>query len=293
MWKTPTFTTYHSSSHSKAESRFCDNGHLVRLDLGNVFNTENACRNQEPLSTLAILAVFVVSFAFSQRGAGVVWSSLLLARLIKAQLCSGWTLLVPGRRQKPIWGSTFWIFQSGSDWTERRNVYLMFPVGLTLWTMNNSLLATGLKCSVTCDLSYLLITFPGVKHTSDFSPSLDWILFPLLFWWRDVWACLCYPMWEHEMWARWYLVRAFYTNANCVVGIYCTVGVDSLACVGVWKWHHFVSLVHESGLASPVNSMNYVWQEKVKAMFCIICRLFSKLTFGQPFAGFRRGLGLV
>lgn len=74
---------------------------------------------------------------------------------------------------------------------------------------------------------------------------------------------------------------------------YCTVGVDSLACVGVWKWHHFVSLVHESGIASPVNSMNYVWQEKVKAMFCIICRLFSKLTFGQPFAGFRRGSGLV
>lgn len=68
---------------------------------------------------------------------------------------------------------------------------------------------------------------------------------------------------------------------------YCTVGVDSLACVGVWKWQHFVSLVHESGIASPVNSMNYVWQEKVKAMFCIICRLFSKLTFGQPFAGFR------
>lgn len=74
---------------------------------------------------------------------------------------------------------------------------------------------------------------------------------------------------------------------------YCTVGVDSLACVGVWKWHHFVSLVHESGIASPVNSMNYVWQEKVKAMFCIICRLFSKLTFGQPFAGFRRTLGLI
>lgn len=73
---------------------------------------------------------------------------------------------------------------------------------------------------------------------------------------------------------------------------YCTVGVDSLACVRVWKWHHFVSSVHESGIASPVNSINYVWQEKVKAMFCIICRLFSKLTFGQPFAGFRRGSAL-
>lgn len=74
---------------------------------------------------------------------------------------------------------------------------------------------------------------------------------------------------------------------------YSTVGVDSLACVSVWKWHHFVSSVHESGIASPVNSMNYVWQEKVKAMFCIICRPFSKLTFGQPFAGFRRGSGLI
>lgn len=72
-----------------------------------------------------------------------------------------------------------------------------------------------------------------------------------------------------------------------------TVGVDSLACVSVWKWHHFVSSVHESGIASLVNSMNYVWQEKVKAMFCIICRPFSKLTFGQPFAGFRRGSGLI
>lgn len=74
---------------------------------------------------------------------------------------------------------------------------------------------------------------------------------------------------------------------------YSTVGVDPLACVSVWKWHHFVSSVHESGIASPVNSMNYVWQEKVKATFCIICRPFSKLTFGQPFAGFRRVSGLI
>lgn len=74
---------------------------------------------------------------------------------------------------------------------------------------------------------------------------------------------------------------------------YGTVGADSLAGVDVWKWHHFMSSVHESGIASPVNGMNYVWQEKVKAVFCIICRLLSKLTFGQPFAGFRRGSGLI
>lgn len=90
-----------------------------------------------------------------------------------------------------------------------------------------------------------------------------------------------------------YLVGTFHAKRRLWRERYGAVGVDPLARVDVWKWHHFMSSVHESGIASPVNGMNYVWQEKVKAVFCIICRLLSKLTFGQPFAGFREGWGRI
>lgn len=55
-----------------------------------------------------------------------------------------------------------------------------------------------------------------------------------------------------------------------------TVGVDS--CISLRTRHHFVSSVHESSVATPVNSMNYVSVEKVKCVLCIICRLLSRVA---------------
>lgn len=54
-----------------------------------------------------------------------------------------------------------------------------------------------------------------------------------------------------------------------------TVGVDS--CISLRTRHHFVSSVHESSMATPVNSMNYVSVEKVKCVLCIICRLLGRV----------------
>lgn len=140
-----------------------------------------------------------------------------------------------------------------------------------------------------CDMSCPLITYSEIKNACDSFCPCCFFFFIYIVKCCHWFVTASVP--GSEMWAV-SCVDVSRQPRLCAERC-CTVGVDPLARVTVWKWHHFVSSVHESGIASPVNSMNYVWQEKVKAMFCIICRLFSKLTFGQPFAGFRRGSGFI
>lgn len=112
--------TYHSSSPSRAKFHSCDAGHLVRPQLGNVFNTTNLCWSgtMETLTKAVVHALYSpLATYFSQRSCAcqsrlcsremleLCGRRLLAARLIKEQLCSDTA-------------SPFWFWRSFQKWLD-------------------------------------------------------------------------------------------------------------------------------------------------------------------------------
>lgn len=194
--------------------------------------------------------------------------------------------LVPRSR---FCGSSCWLLQSGSHWAAGRNLYLTFPVALMLKTMNNSqfrivvfyymLLCTTCQARVSHFPKWRTYSIPFVLTGSWF---VHIVTNTRLF---GPFVATSVP--GSDKWARLRLVWTVHASVAAQLAWRLWLASVCESGTTLWAWCMKVALRHQS-IAWIMHA-----QERVKAMLCIICRLWSKVTFGQPFAGFRKALGLI